>query len=169
MPPEVFDLWIVPLIDASGWPFSSVNDSVIGTEWDRFLIGRPLSFWATVEWRLLSLPMTESVYHPETALRVRWIVGNCALGEQTPTADLQDTKKRFRTAASFIQVNGQLPSPIVGITTREGFEIVDGHHRLAALNRSQLEAHGIARFPCRSSNFRPPRSPPCGGKRDLAG
>jgi ParB-like nuclease domain len=133
MPPEVFDLWIVPGIDSHGWPFSSVNDSVIGTAWDSFFIGRPLSFWANVEWRLLSLPMNESVYHPETALRVRWIFGNCALGEQTPTANLQDTKKRFWTAASFIQVNGKLPSPIVGITTKEGFEIVDGHHRLAAL------------------------------------
>ena len=49
MPPEVFDLWIVPGIDASGWPFSSVDDCIIGTEWDRFFIGRPLSFWETVE------------------------------------------------------------------------------------------------------------------------
>jgi hypothetical protein len=25
MPSEVFDLWICPLIDSDGWPFSSVN------------------------------------------------------------------------------------------------------------------------------------------------
>src|SRR5258707_6309855 len=101
MPSEVFDLWICPLIDSDGWPFSSVNDSLIGTEWDRFFIGRPLSFWATVEWRLLSLPMDESAYHPETVTRVRWIVDNCAFGQQTPTANVQNTEKRFRTAATF--------------------------------------------------------------------
>jgi hypothetical protein len=133
MPSEVFDLWICPGIDAYGWPFSSVNDSITGTKWDRFFIGRTLSFWATIEWRLLSLPMNQSVYHPETLTRVQWIVNNCAFGQQTPTADVQNTRERFWAAATFIRINGKLPSPVVGITTKEGFEIVDGNHRLAAL------------------------------------
>jgi hypothetical protein len=88
MPSEVFDLWICPGIDAYGWPFSSLSDSVTDTKWDRFFIGRTLSFWTTVEWRLLSLPMNQSVYHPETLTRVKWIVDYCAFGQQTPTADV---------------------------------------------------------------------------------
>jgi hypothetical protein len=132
MPQEVFDLWLTHGIDAYGWPFQSLLDSTSGTEWADFLLGRSLLFWSEVKWRLLTLVLKPSIFHPFTVNRVNWIIGNCALGEDTPTANLKNTKQRFWAATSFIRENKTMPRNLVALHEGCDFTVLDGNHRLAA-------------------------------------
>lgn len=133
MPDQVIEIWIAHGVDAYGWPFESVDQSLIGTTWDGFFGRRSLAFWANADWTLISLRVEEAIFHPDTVNRVRWIADNCTLGLKTPTTNVENTQKRFWTAASFIRANGRLPCPVVATTSAEGIDIMDGNHRIAAL------------------------------------
>lgn len=132
MPPDVLNLWLGPGVDNYGWPFQSVLDSITDSEWSGFLLGRSLSFWSQVEWRLLALTVNPAIFHPDTISRFDWIIDNCAFGEETPTANLQNTKQRFWAATSFIRANQAMPQPLVALFNGCDFTILDGNHRLAA-------------------------------------
>jgi hypothetical protein len=132
MPQDVLNLWLGPGVDKYGWPFQSVSDSITDSEWSGFLLGRSLSFWSQVQWSLLALPLDPAIFHPDTISRIDWIIGNCAFGKETPTANLQNTKQRFWTATSFIRENSAMPQPLVVFFDECDFIILDGNHRLAA-------------------------------------
>jgi hypothetical protein len=131
MPSDVFDLWIVPGVECYGWQFTSTSQSVEDTQWNGFFGSQPLLFWANARWGHVSIPASAHTFHPETQARIIAIIGT-AHGFQTAAANLGDSKKRFWTSASFIREHGEIPSSVVATPTREGFELLDGHHRLAA-------------------------------------
>jgi ParB/Sulfiredoxin domain len=131
MPSEVFDLWIMPGIKCYGWQFTSASQSVEATGWKGFFGSQPLSFWANARWKRVSMPASKHTFHPETQARIIAIIGT-AQGFQTVMANLRNSKKRFWACAAFIQKHGTIPFPVVATPTKEGFDLVDGHHRLAA-------------------------------------
>jgi len=131
MPREVFDLWIVPGVEFHGWPFTSTSQSVEGTRWAGFFGLQSLRFWANARWGHVAIPVSLNIFHPMTRARIIAIIGT-AQGFQTPMADVRDSKERFWTCASFIREHGAIPFSIVATPTQQGFDLVDGHHRLAA-------------------------------------
>jgi len=133
MPPAVFDLWIVPGIESHGWQFTSVFQSVNGTEWDGFFADRPLAWWASADWELSQYQLRRELLRFESKRRIDWIIDNNTKGIETPTANLRNTKERFRALEDFIRANGVLPNPAVGFWFGSQIYVVDGHHRLAAL------------------------------------
>ena len=133
MPQEVFDLWIKPGVEIYGWSFLSTPEPLVGTRWQRLCAGSSLRDWVTLDWNLTSLPLMESIFHPQTVARAEAIIGHCVRGEQTVTANLHNTKERFWACASFIEINRRVPQPLIAVDLPAGFEIVDGNHRLAAL------------------------------------
>jgi len=133
MPEEVFDLWIRPGVEEHGWSFLSTPEPLTGNRLQRLCNGSSLNDWIVLDWNLSSLPVTESIFHPQTVARAEAIIGHCVRNEQTATANLHDTKERFRACASFIEINRRVPQPVIAVGLPMGFEIVDGNHRLAAL------------------------------------
>jgi hypothetical protein len=141
MPPEVFDLWIVPGLEFYRWQFTSPSQSVEDTEWKGFFGFQPLSFWANAHWGHVLIPASNRTFHPRTRKRIIAIIGT-AEGYQTPMADVRDSKNRFWACASFIRKHGTIPFPIVATPTQEGLDLVDGHHRLAAFVHLGFAAKG---------------------------
>jgi hypothetical protein len=133
MPAEVFDLWIRPHISAYGWPFTAQNLRLEGTKWSAFFTGYSLQQWTAFDWYLTTVRLVPGLFHEETMQRIEWVVGACAFDYKTPTAKLENTKERFRACTAFIEQHGKFPQPVVGLSSALGLEIVDGHHRLAAL------------------------------------
>ncbi len=133
MPQEVFDLWIAPQLEAYGWAFTSDECSLKGTSWQDFFASRSLREWAVLEWRLVQVRLSRQIFHPDTSWRIDGIIGHCVYGLNTDMANLDDTKERFRRCADFIRENGRLPAPVIGVPDFRGLELVDGHHRIAAL------------------------------------
>jgi hypothetical protein len=144
MPVEVFDLWIRPHIPDYGWPFSPTKPSVLGTRWYKFFTRQPISYWATLYWRLDKIKIGQNSLAGDTWLRIQWVIGAVVFGQNTPTAQLEDTSKRFWACAALIKNHGDLP-PIIGVATNAGFSVVDGHHRLAALvHLGMADGHPIS-------------------------
>jgi hypothetical protein len=133
MPQEVFGLWIAPHISVYGWPFVSVKDSLSGTSWQSFFLGRSLEHWANLDWQLSSITPSETVLFADTIWRIEGIVGYCAYGRRTSQSNIHETEKRFLACASFIKEHRKFPCPIVGIARPDCIELIDGHHRMAAL------------------------------------
>jgi hypothetical protein len=135
MPQEVFDLWIAPHLEDYGWPFLSAGSSIAGSNWENFFAHRPLRKWADLSWQIIQIDPSQNIFHSDTMWRVKGIIGHCVNGFQTDMANIQNSQQRFRACASWITIHRSLPAPLIGIYDEHafGFELVDGHHRLAAL------------------------------------
>jgi hypothetical protein len=131
MPPEVFDLWIGPGVKNHGWSFLSTPEP--STKFERIFSGSSLRDWVTLNWNFTSLPLKQSIFHPQTVARAEAIIGHCVRDEQTVTANLHNSKKRFWACAAFIGMNRTVPQPLIAVNLAMDFEIVDGNHRIAAL------------------------------------
>jgi hypothetical protein len=133
MPADVFDQWIAPLIPVYGWPFSSIDCSTENTKWCRFFAGRSLAQWAQFDFRLEELAYGVLKFEETTQWRIEGIIDHCTLGLPSKQANIHDTVNRFAACANFIRRHGCLPRAIIGIPHMGSLEIIDGHHRLAAL------------------------------------
>lgn len=134
MPDEVFDTWLAPLAEDYGWPFKKSQDCIKETKWFVIFGNYDLEFWTSVKWRIISTQLHPEIFANGTCFRLNSIIQFCTEGVPTFTANLQGTVERFRACTDFIRANRKLPRPIVAITrNRIEFEIIDGHHRIAAL------------------------------------
>ena len=135
MPDEVFEMWIEPMIDSKGWPFTESNLSTVGTKWFHvFGFEYPLTYWRAIKWSLVELEIftekvndnTHAVFH---CIALHGITGRYT----TVTAGLTDSQLRFRACAEFIKDKGILPKPIIAIREKNGsLKIIDGNHRISA-------------------------------------
>lgn len=94
---------------------------------------RTLAEWAAFDFRLHELPYHALVFEDMTDWRINGILRHCSLGLQTEQANIHDTVNRFMACTEFIRLNGSLPRPVIGFPKDGLLEIIDGHHRLAAL------------------------------------
>jgi len=132
MPRQVFHLWILPGVEFYGWPFPSVNECTIGTKWEGFFGSYPMRFWADAIWKLLIIPGKAHLFRSETEARIHAIIEN-AEGVQNSMKGVHRSIERFRKCVASVQEHGKIRDPLVGTWTKEGFDLVDGHHRLAAV------------------------------------
>ena len=133
MPNEVFDLWITPNIPAYGWPFSSATQSVEGTLREAYFAERSLEWWAAASWSRQSFGSDQISFCPISMQRATWILDSVVRGWYSPTWNIHNTHERFWRCMSYIERHGKLPAPLICVSMPEGMDVVDGHHRLAAL------------------------------------
>jgi hypothetical protein len=145
MPAEVREMWLDSVAAGYGWPFDSLDDPTEDTPWFHVFCKFPLKVWAAVEWELREIDITKNPLRPSSHLAIMSIQQQHK-GLSTIVAGVVDTEKRFRACADFIQANGSIPKPIVGIFRPDGFDIVDGNHRVAALQH--LKMLPTYRIPC---------------------
>ncbi len=133
MPDEVFGMWLSPFLAKIEWPFTSTSDDFGQTRW-KFLLGNiPLSVWFSGEWKRVDVDINSAPIGPMSILMANEIISHCTTNAQTMTANLQDTKERFRTCTSFVRENKTIPAPLITMLRGGYLEILDGNHRLAAL------------------------------------
>jgi len=135
VPDEMFDMWLAPLIQEIGWPFSDLNASLLGSRWELLLSQIPLSTWYQLNWELSKIEIVKikSNFNVATLDGIESIINHCAFGLDTPVANLPNTKERFRAIADYIRIHKTIPKPVVLIYRSRRVEIMDGCHRFASL------------------------------------
>lgn len=134
MPQEVFDLWLRPLIGDDEWPFSSIYDGTKGTVWFQYFWGESIRMVAQLSWERKKLPLSISLFSPESALTINEIIEAHMRGIESPIAKIKNGKAResFHRSRKFIEQTGRLYTPVVLRGDFDDFQIVDGNHRIAA-------------------------------------
>ena len=135
MPESVFEMWLEPIIESYGWPFTSINDDMKLTKW-AFIFGlnTTLREWHDIQWdkclikrSFIKNMMANSLFMPNE------IYIYAVHGQQTKAAGLFESKKRFWAVASFLEHHGCFPKPLVFRRTGQSLSLLDGNHRLATL------------------------------------
>jgi len=135
VPDEMFDTWLRPIVERSGFPFSNVADDIQGTKWVGYLGYESLSIFSGYSWRKSTGLPVDKIPFKESSL---WIIdglitynltGKWTLGGRP----IPDCKERFGFHVGWVQRTGRLIAPIVIRFTVDGFLVLDGSHRLAAL------------------------------------
>lgn len=71
--------------------------------------------------------------HKSSLTRAEGIIGFAVYGSLTEFAKIERTKERFWACANFITENHAVPGSLAGIMESGFVDVLDGHHRLAAL------------------------------------
>ena len=133
MPDEVFVMWLAPFIQEIGWPFTNISDGLAGTRWSILLRDIPLHDWNQLIWSRIDVEFTKIEFAVFNRLAFEDNIGHCVHGHATATANLPNTKERFRACAEFIRGHETIPKPIAVMSRDKKIEVIDGNHRIAAL------------------------------------
>lgn len=134
MPPEVFDTFLVPLINDIGWPFLSTNTPLNGTDWLRILSPLTLVDLSQLKWVRHVFPFDDSLFYPDSLADIELII-------QNKTSDVWAFVGRDSTPcrnsllwheARALETR-RLCTPITIARTNFGMKLLDGNHRIAAL------------------------------------
>lgn len=127
VPAEVFELWLDERISKHGWPPA-------GPAWEGALAGVGLDYLKSLRWVKEQLPLTPQDLGPRSLDRALRILDADVHGKRNQVANgIPDSARRFATMWEFIQSHGKLPAPLVLVSTFEGYEVVEGNHRVAAM------------------------------------
>lgn len=154
-PEEIFQIWFDDRIRHNGWPPN-------GPEWEGFLFGRNISSWQQVIWTKDSVALAPN-HLSTTAFKSIVLIADAALGNRANLMSkyIPDSKKRFTSSLCYIRENGAPPGTVLLLSGVDGYEIVDGNHRVAALlaNWSQTDQSKpvvidawVARHPLSAAN-----------------
>ena len=134
MPPEVFDLWLRPFIEADGWPFSSIYADTRDTAWREYFVGESIGMVAQLTWERKRLPLSISLFNPESVIMINDIIEAHMRDVNKPIAKIKNGKAResFFRSRKFIECTGRVHTPVVVRGELGDFEILDGNHRIAA-------------------------------------
>jgi hypothetical protein len=134
MPDEVFQAWIVPMIEFHGWPFESVDDLIFTGKWPYLLLGQPLANWADAIWAKESREYATLRLASESTTSVMNIATSAFHGVPDETASkIAHSGERARRCLSHVIEHGSIPGFLTVLDGPRGeLTLVDGHHRLAA-------------------------------------
>src|SRR5437879_377450 len=93
MPQEVFDSWILPEIQYSGWPFRSSRDSIHASGWSAYLCDMSLDYWTALNWELYSVVVSQNLFHRDTLIRIHRV--GVTATTQTRLTNVQNSSERF--------------------------------------------------------------------------
>ena len=125
MPDEVFEMWLAPFIQQIGWSFTKITDDLSGTRWNTLLRDIPLDVWNQLIWSRIDVEFTKIEFAVFNKLAIEDIIGHCVHGRSTATANLPNTKERFRACAEFIRVHKTIPKPIAVMSRDKKIEVID--------------------------------------------
>ena len=132
MPDEIFYMWLEPIAENLGWPFNSPRDSTEDTAWYYILMKAKLDYWVKTKWELSLMDFDAIAFTNLSKFGFNSILQRCEKGRPTIIANLVNCEERFRACADYIRLHNEIPAPII-VLIRNGIEIIDGSHRIAAL------------------------------------
>lgn len=142
MPHEVFDTWLAPIIEHSGWPFVSVADPFPSVMWSDLFFQIPLAFWAQFRWRRHDGSLGTTLFHPASMQLVGAIAG-FDTGDPFQRAhtkacvrSITNTAQRLSRATEYATMHQRTPGVLIGIQIGRSIRLVDGHHRVAGAFRA---------------------------------
>lgn len=132
MPEEVFEIWFDDRIEANGWPPQ-------GYEWQSNLFNHGLDFLKNLSWTSMELEFPIQICHTSQNLVTGLLQVNVDGVKNNFSDYIADTKVRFHSIMSYVKINKSLPQPLVLLKENEGFQILDGSHRLSVLVALHLD------------------------------
>jgi hypothetical protein len=142
MPDELFSLYMEPLIEEYGWPFSS-SDSPTNMPWWQLFDGLSFKIICQLSWERKEFPFSFTLFHRYARTQILGLINTHIFGINNEFASIPNTEARFRRACDYIACTGRLPVPVVLIQDPEGLRILDGNHRLAAMASLSNSINGI--------------------------
>jgi hypothetical protein len=155
-PVQVIDTWFEHVAEAGWPPIVDTSGIARGVWYSRIFRDRPIAFWRAVSWALEHRQLTLSDLEPESLTTVAQLSGAFAMGlPHPPNIPVRDASQRIRGFVKVLQDTGHLPLPPVLLATREGLEVLDGNHRVAAfvyaqeagLSIESVQSFWVARSP----------------------
>lgn len=126
-PPDVFSLWFDDRIKQSGWPPS-------GLEWEGFFLGRSVKSWQAYAWQRDTVQLRAQQFSTSALRTLMLIIEAGVYGrENWITAYIPNTVERFISSVNYIKTDGKVPGTLVLLRGADGYEVVEGNHRVAAL------------------------------------
>ena len=135
MPQEVFDLWIAPYIPSKGWPFVTGAEE-IPSIWKAFFRFKPLIYWRSLHWKLEVAEFSVVRIDHQSQLLARRVLDSAvsiANGTPTKSTEFNASYDRFNTHAMICIQKRRFQLPVICHVVGNCWDMVDGHHRLAAL------------------------------------
>jgi len=127
IPQEVFELWLDERIRAHGWP-------PLGDAWERTLAGLSVDHLRSLRWVKDYVALRPADLAPRSLEHAVRILDADIHGRQNAeTAAIPDSARRFAAIWEFISSAARLPAPLVLVSTFDGYEVVEGNHRIAAM------------------------------------
>jgi hypothetical protein len=125
-PTEIFSLWLDDRIKKNGWP-------PVGLEWDGFLFGESITYWQGLRWNERCISLSPSELGPKS-LQIALQIMEAAMGRKNLISMyIPNTTERFESCARYIAEQRTLPGKILLLEGPEGYDVVEGNHRVAAL------------------------------------
>ena len=134
MPDEVFNLWLAPLIEPDGWPFTSIYSSTRNTVWFRYFHSFSLQMVSDLLWYKSRVLCPPERLHQESFNTLILLIDGYAMCDSTIITNLKEGKGKqiFDSLCDFIKRTGRIPAPVILILHEGKYAIVDGNHRMAA-------------------------------------
>lgn len=126
-PDDVIDIWLIPHFKRFHWPPTA------GNEWRYVLgLGNDLAWLQSLTWAKSIVALSPKLLSPKGLETVVTLSRTHLLGEATAISTMSDSYARFRRCCNFLKQHGSFPRPIILGTSRDGFDVLDGNHRLSA-------------------------------------
>ncbi|MFA6130738.1 MAG: hypothetical protein WC730_00525 [Patescibacteria group bacterium] len=144
-PEEIIIDWLLPFAIDIGWSQEAFQKK---SRWKNILT-HSVELWSTARWTLEKLNIDELSWTQRAQ--------NCFLGmndaylcnkinSYTSLKD-SDGKERFRKSLFYLLQHGIFPKPIILLRYDDGYEVMDGNHRLLALFVAQKLTREISTNP----------------------
>lgn len=130
-PDDVIDQWLLPFAKDQklGWP---PPDPLGKHRWYYILATKPLSWWQGVRWELSNVDLQKSNLSARDKKMVVQMSQAYMFGAINAYTSVENGRQRMTSAFSFIVENGRLPRPPIAMKNPDGFQFIDGSHRVAA-------------------------------------
>ncbi len=121
-PDEIIISWLLPNAKNLGWPPNQRSD------WQYLLMDKPSDYWQEIVWEkveveLLNFEFTSSILQNSNRMIDDYIKGCDSFG---------NSPKRISNVVDYLVKTGKFPLAPIIIFTSSGYDLADGHHRLAA-------------------------------------
>lgn len=127
MPDEVIEVWLITHFNRFGWPPSS------NREW-RYIFGlnREFSYFQSMRWERTEIALHPRLLSPTALQTIVGLVQTHYFGQFTAFSMMSDSRERLQNCTDYLKEHGNFPKPVILQDTPEGYEILDGNHRVTA-------------------------------------
>ena len=131
-PDAVVNEWLLYFANDIGWP---PPEPFGASRWGLILGGRPLSWWADVEWKQETVDCSRAQLSEITQFRI----ADVSAPVHTGTAS-EAEKRQYVRPFQYLLEHGTFANPALVMRDGQELRFIDGHHRLAALTDLREEA-----------------------------
>ncbi|EPJ48333.1 MAG: hypothetical protein OFPII_06640 [Osedax symbiont Rs1] len=126
IPEEVCKLWLYDRILNSGWPPS-------GSEWQGYLFNHSIDYWKKLSWQESSIKISvEQLADKSVELIFNLIDAHVNGVSNLVNIYMPDSKERYDSISLYISEKSEIPGKVILLEGKEGYQLIDGAHRIAA-------------------------------------